>query len=125
MQSLFSRDKLFYQNGNTVFKEVTGMVARHINFQIDRNMLDHRNIKRYWLHQANLKMNQKIIQMITGRKEFGSDMCPQILSEFGNTSSSGSVITFIKHNDINVGEYGILCSFGAGYSIGSVLLQRI
>jgi beta-ketodecanoyl-[acyl-carrier-protein] synthase len=42
-----------------------------------------------------------------------------------NTSSAGSVIAFHKHHDdFEPGERGVLCSFGAGYSIGSVILER-
>ena len=49
-----------------------------------------------------------------------------ILDEFANTSSAGSVIAFHRHHeDLAPGDLGVLCSFGAGYSIGSLLLERI
>jgi beta-ketodecanoyl-[acyl-carrier-protein] synthase len=35
------------------------------------------------------------------------------------------VIAFHKHNaDLVAGDLAVLCSFGAGYSIGSIVLRR-
>lgn len=49
-----------------------------------------------------------------------------ILSEYANTSSAGSVIAFHKHHDdMPKDAIGVLCSFGAGYSIGSVVMKRL
>ena len=51
---------------------------------------------------------------------------PSVLSEYANTSSCGSIITFHKHRDgINAGDIGVVCSFGAGYSIGCVVVKKI
>ena len=37
----------------------------------------------------------------------------------------GSVIAFHRHrDDLVTGDLGVLCSFGAGYSVGSVILRR-
>jgi beta-ketodecanoyl-[acyl-carrier-protein] synthase len=48
-----------------------------------------------------------------------------ILNEFGNTASAGSIISFHRHHeDFKAGEFGMICSFGAGYSIGSVVVRR-
>jgi beta-ketodecanoyl-[acyl-carrier-protein] synthase len=48
-----------------------------------------------------------------------------ILDEFANTSSAGSIIAFHKANDDFVpGEKGLICSFGAGYSAGTVFVER-
>jgi beta-ketodecanoyl-[acyl-carrier-protein] synthase len=36
------------------------------------------------------------------------------------------VIAFHKHHDDFVrGDVGVLCAFGAGYSVGSVVLRRL
>ena len=51
---------------------------------------------------------------------------PTILDEYANTSSAGSIIAFKKYNeDFLPGDLGVLSSFGAGYSIGSIVLKRI
>jgi beta-ketodecanoyl-[acyl-carrier-protein] synthase len=51
---------------------------------------------------------------------------PNILAEYANTSSAGSVIAFHKYSeDMKAGDTGLLCSFGAGYSAGSVILKKL
>jgi len=82
------RDKLFKQNGRKVFKEVVPMVAEQINNQLANNNLTGDSLKRMWLHQANLSMNQLISKKVMGR-EVSEDESPVILDEFANTSSAG------------------------------------
>jgi beta-ketodecanoyl-[acyl-carrier-protein] synthase len=118
-------DKLFVQNGRKVFKEVCPMVAQQIVEHLESLELSGDQLKRMWLHQANLSMNQLISKRVLGRNA-SADEAPTILDEYANTSSAGSVIAFHKHSDDFVpGDIGVLCSFGAGYSIGSVVLERI
>ena len=46
-------------------------------------------------------------------------MVPIILDEFANTSSAGVIIALHRSADqVNDGEYGVLCSFGAGLFCG-------
>jgi len=117
-------DKLFKQNGRKVFKEVCPMVAELITQHLASLDLDSEQIKRMWLHQANLSMNQLISKRVLGREASPED-APTILDEYANTSSAGSVIAFHKHRaDFQPGDVGVLCSFGAGYSIGSVILRK-
>jgi beta-ketodecanoyl-[acyl-carrier-protein] synthase len=48
-----------------------------------------------------------------------------ILDSYANTSSAGSVIALHKYqDDLPAGSVGVLSSFGAGYSIGSVILRK-
>jgi beta-ketodecanoyl-[acyl-carrier-protein] synthase len=69
-------------------------------------------------------MNRLIAKTVLGR-EAEPEEAPVILDEFANTSSAGSVIAFHKHREgLAVGDLGVLCSFGAGYSVGSVLLRK-
>jgi beta-ketodecanoyl-[acyl-carrier-protein] synthase len=118
------RDKLFVQEGRKVFKEVCPAVATLIGEQLDALQIAPSDLKRLWLHQANLNMNVLIALKVLGR-EATAEEAPVILDEYANTSSAGSVIAFHRyHDDFESGELGVLCSFGAGYSIGSVLLQR-
>ena len=117
-------DKLFRQNGRKVFKEVCPMVASLITEHIGSIGLDSSQLKRMWLHQANLSMNQLIGKRVLGR-EASAEEAPTILDEYANTSSAGSVIAFHKHRaDFSSGDIGVLCSFGAGYSIGSIILRK-
>jgi beta-ketodecanoyl-[acyl-carrier-protein] synthase len=117
-------DKLFRQNGRKVFKEVCPMVAELILEHLASLGLESAGLKRMWLHQANLNMNQLIGRRVLGR-DASPEEAPTILDEYANTSSAGSVIAFHKyHEDFQSGDIGVLCSFGAGYSIGSVILRR-
>lgn len=118
------RDKLFMQEGRKVFKEVCPMVAKHIAAHLDSLNLTPAGIKRFWLHQANLNMNQLIARKLLGRDP-SHEEAPVILDRYGNTASAGSVIAFHLYNDdLAAGDLGVMSSFGAGYSIGSVILRK-
>jgi beta-ketodecanoyl-[acyl-carrier-protein] synthase len=117
-------DKLFVQEGRKVFKEVSPMVANMIVEHLSENGFAPEGIKRLWLHQANLNMNQLIAKKVLGRPAESLE-APVILDEYANTSSAGSIIAFHKHrDDLNVGDTGVICSFGAGYSVGSVIVKK-
>ncbi len=119
-----ARDKTFMQEGRKVFKEVVPMAAAHIEAHLQTLGFEPTAVRRYWLHQANLGMNQLVLKKLVGR-EVGDDIAPIILSEYANTASAGSIIAFHKHHaDLATGSLGVICSFGAGYSIGSVVLKR-
>jgi beta-ketodecanoyl-[acyl-carrier-protein] synthase len=120
-----STDKLFVQEGRKVFKEVCPAVATQISDQLETLGIAPSQLKRLWLHQANLSMNQLISRRVLGR-DATPEEAPTILDEYANTSSAGSIIAFHKHRkDLMQGDLGVLCSFGAGYSIGSVILQKM
>ena len=100
------------------------MAAEHMNQHLATHGLSATDVRRFWLHQANLGMNQLIARKLLGRDATPDD-APVILDEFANTASAGSIIAFHRHHDdIKPGEVGVICSFGAGYSIGSVLVRR-
>ncbi len=118
------QELVFRQNGQMVFREVCPMVAGHITDHLTQLGLAAGDVRRFWLHQANLKMNQLIAKGVLGRLPT-DDEAPVILDEFANTSSAGSVIAFHRHrDDLEAGDLGVLCSFGAGYSVGSVVVRR-
>jgi beta-ketodecanoyl-[acyl-carrier-protein] synthase len=118
------QELVFRQNGQMVFREVCPMVAEHIAGHLAQLDLAAADVRRFWLHQANLKMNQLIAKGVLGRLPT-DDEAPVILDEFANTSSAGSVIAFHRHrDDLATGDVGVLCSFGAGYSVGSVVVRR-
>lgn len=118
-------DKLFVQEGRRVFKEVCPAVAEQISSQLAPMGIAPDDLKRIWLHQANRNMNDLIARKVFGRDP-SPEESPTILDEYANTSSAGSIIAFHKHNaDLASGDVAILCSFGAGYSIGSIVLRRL
>ena len=118
-------DKLFVQEGRKVFKEVVPMVSELIVTHLADNGVAPESLRRLWLHQANLNMNQLIARRVLGRDPSAQE-APNVLAEYANTSSAGSIITFHKFSDdLKHGDMGLLCSFGAGYSVGSVILKKL
>jgi len=120
----FGAQNLFHQNGRKVFKEVCPMAADHLQQQIAAVGLGVEDVQRWWLHQANLNMNQLIVRRLLGR-DASAEEAPIVLDRFANTASAGSIIAFcLHHEDLKPGAHGVICSFGAGYSIGSLVLRK-
>jgi beta-ketodecanoyl-[acyl-carrier-protein] synthase len=118
------RDMQLMQNGRKVFKEVLPMVSAHILAQLSDEGWGADSLKRLWLHQANKTMNDFIGKKVLGRTPEEGEQ-PNILQDYANTSSAGSIIAFSKYSDdMQPGDRGVICSFGAGYSVGSVLVER-
>lgn len=117
-------DKLFIQEGRKVFKEVVPMVSELIESHLADVGVAADDVKRFWLHQANLAMNEFIARKVLGR-DATREEAPVVLDEYANTSSAGSIIAFHKHKeDFDAGDIGVICGFGAGYSVGSVIVRK-
>ncbi|MCX7588918.1 beta-ketoacyl-ACP synthase III, partial [Phenylobacterium sp. 58.2.17] len=117
-------DKLFVQEGRKVFREVVPMVSEMIVAHAGDLGIDPTGLKRMWLHQANINMNELIGKRVLGREPAPGENVI-ILDEYANTSSAGSIIAFHKANeDFQSGETGLICSFGAGYSAGTVFVRK-
>ena len=120
----FGPDKLFHQNGRRVFKEVCPMAERHLRDQVQSLNLTIPDIKRWWIHQANINMNNMITQRLLGRPATFEE-APVVLDRYANTASAGSIIAFhLHHQDLAAGDLAVICSFGAGYSIGSLVVRK-
>lgn len=118
-------DRYFVQEGRKVYKEVCPMVAEMILDDMSRFGLTPDEMKRLWLHQANINMNMLVAKKVFGR-EFDESEAPVILDEFANTAGAGSLVAFHRHNDdFAAGEKGLICSFGAGYSAGTVFVEKL
>jgi beta-ketodecanoyl-[acyl-carrier-protein] synthase len=121
---VFSADNLFHQNGRGVFKEVCPMAAKHIEDHLSEVGYTPQDLSRWWLHQANINMNLLISKRLLGR-DATLEEAPIVLDEYANTASAGSIIAFTKYNkDLAPGSIGVICSFGAGYSIGSLVIKK-
>jgi beta-ketodecanoyl-[acyl-carrier-protein] synthase len=123
-ETIGTPDKLFVQEGRKVFKEVVPMVAAMIVDHANDLGIDPANLRRLWLHQANSGMNRLIAQRVLGH-EASEDESPTVLDTYGNTSSAGSIIAFHLHSaDLAAGDTALICSFGAGYSAGTVFIRK-
>ncbi|WP_323842819.1 beta-ketoacyl-ACP synthase III [Moraxella sp. Pampa] len=118
-------DKLFLQEGRKVFREVCPKVSEIISTHLKENDIGTDKIKRMWLHQANINMIDLILRSVMG-KDADKAIAPIAITEYGNTSSASPVIAFHEHQDgVQAGDLGVICSFGAGYSIGSVIVKKV
>jgi beta-ketodecanoyl-[acyl-carrier-protein] synthase len=118
-------DKLFHQQGRRVFKDVVPLASKFIGDHLEAHGLSPDRVQRFWLHQANQNMNELVAKRLLGRDATRVE-APIILGEYGNTASAGSLIAFALHSDdLPAGAIGVMASFGAGYSLGSLLVRRI
>ena len=119
-----NEDLLFHQNGRGVFKDVCPLVASLISEQLEKNNISPNEISKFWLHQANGKMIRLITSKILGTDDFDENITPMPITEFGNLASVGSLFAFNLNNDLTKGQKGVICSFGAGYSICSIIVEK-
>ena len=78
------------------------------------------NIKFCFLHQANKMIQDSIEKQLNNKKI----IFPTSLKKFGNTSSASIPVT-ICHNYYNqkLNNYSLLCGFGVGLSISTVIVN--
>jgi beta-ketodecanoyl-[acyl-carrier-protein] synthase len=119
------RDMQFRQEGRKVFKQVVPMVADLMLSHLAEEKIAPEQLSRLWLHQANKAMNDLIGAKVLGREPSRAEQ-PNVLQDYANTSSAGSIIAFSKFSDdLAPGSIGVICSFGAGYSAGSVIVRKV
>lgn len=125
LERFFEHDQFFNQFGRKVYKELLPMIRDFVKGQLEASEVEISKVRRMWLHQANLNMNKYVARELLGHEPSFLES-PVILDEFANTASAGSIIAFHKYqDDFASGDIGILCSFGAGYSIGSFILEKV
>lgn len=118
------RDMQFMQNGRQVFRQVVPIVSDMVIDHCRDEGIDPQKLDRMWLHQANKSMNDLIGRKVLGRVPEPEEQ-PNILQDYANTSSAGSIIAFAQNSDdLPDGAIGIICSFGAGYSVGNVIVRK-
>ena len=124
-ESMLDSDKMFVQQGRKVFKEVLPMVSQLITEQMAEANVEAKDLKRLFLHQANINMNNFVAKKVLGRDPIGNE-APIILDKFANTASAGSIIAFhLNHQDMISGDKALICSFGAGYSAGCLVIEHL
>lgn len=118
-------EQRFSQNGRVVFKELLPKVIAHVESHLEDNGKSVEDFKRMWLHQANINMNLFATRKILGH-EPSQDEAPTILDSYANTAGAGCMIAFNQHKqDFQSGDLGLICSFGASYSIGSFIVEKL
>ena len=116
----------FSQQGRKVFKELLPIVSNVILSHLDEMQVAQNELKRLWLHQANINMNIYAAKKILNKTDVPDHQAPLVLDDYANTASAGSIIAFHKYkSDFQTGDKGILCAFGAGYSVGCIGLEKL
>jgi beta-ketodecanoyl-[acyl-carrier-protein] synthase len=117
-------DKLFHQAGRKVFEEVSPIASELMRQHLADEGIQAEDVKKFWLHQANINMNKMVVKYLLDTS-IDDDRVPNILDTYGNTASAGSIIAFhCHHANLKKGDIGVICSFGAGYSVGSLILRK-
>jgi beta-ketodecanoyl-[acyl-carrier-protein] synthase len=114
----------FRQNGTKVVRDVVPFASKHISDHLAKLAISPQQVSRAWLHQANANLNRLVYERVFG-EPLDERRAPNILRDFGNLASAGSIVAFSQfHDDLAKDSIGIICSFGAGYSVGSIILRR-
>lgn len=119
-----NEELLFHQNGRGVFRDVCPLVASLISDQLEKNNIKPEEVSKFWLHQANGKMIRLITSKILNTDNFDESITPMPITEFGNLASVGSLFAFNLNNNLIQGQKGVICSFGAGYSVCSIIVEK-
>lgn len=118
-------NKLFHQQGRRVFKDIVTWVPTLLGEHLAAQGLGSEAVERYWLHQANAQMSASILRRLLGRDPEPAK-APSVLGDYGNTAAAGVLIAFDHHHaDLPPGALGVLCSFGAGYTVSGQVLRRL
>ena len=86
-----------------------------------------------FIHQANEKMDEAILANVFklyGEKDIPEGIMPMSIRKLGN-SSTATVPTLIdlvlkgkmEGQEVNQGDYSIICSVGAGMNINSIVYK--
>lgn len=118
-------DNLFKQNGKNVREEVVPITVAHIKNHLNKKNISTFELKKLWLHQANIHMNKKIAEGVLGKEVNMEKNVPTTIGKYANNAAAGVVISFTESKkNMQAGELAMFCAFGAGYSLGSVLVKK-
>jgi 3-oxoacyl-[acyl-carrier-protein] synthase III len=88
------------QVGNKVFKDVTVAGHRFIVDFLRDHELTPEGVRRFWLHQANARMNAMILKLSFGH-EVDHDRAPMVLDRLGNTAAAGAIIALSENHAVD------------------------
>ncbi|CAH1856660.1 beta-ketoacyl-ACP synthase III [Convivina intestini] len=111
----------FAQEGRLVYQEVTGLIPEHIKSFLQKDNLKPDDVDYYIVHQANLRIIEKIAESL--QQPIEKFICN--VQQYGNSSSAGIAMAFDQLNQREdlTGKKVLLTGFGAGFTYGSLLLN--
>lgn len=128
--------------GNDLFIKMTGhklyiyaitTVPGVVKDSIEKAGIGLSDVKKVFIHQANEKMDEAILAGVFkafGEKEIPEGIMPMSIRKLGN-SSTATVPTLLdlvlkgkmEGQEVNEGDYTVLCSVGAGMNINSIVYK--
>jgi len=130
----YEGDELFIKMaGHKLYIYAINTVPGVVKESIEKAGLDLSDIKKVFIHQANEKMDEAILSGIFKlyrEKHIPEGIMPMSIRRLGN-SSTGTVPTLLdlvlkgkmEGQEVNPGDYVILCSVGAGMNINSIVYK--
>lgn len=130
----FESDELFIKmSGHKLYVYAITTVPGVVKDSIDKAGLELGDIKKVFIHQANEKMDEAILAgvfKLYNEKEIPEGIMPMSIRKLGN-SSTATVPTLLdlvmkgkmEGQEVNEGDYTILCSVGAGMNINSIVYK--
>ena len=130
----FEGDELFIKMaGHKLYIYAITTVPGVVKDSIEKAGIDLKDIKKVFIHQANEKMDEAILSgvfKLFNEKEIPEGIMPMSIRKLGN-SSTATVPTLLdlvlkgkmEGQEVNEGDYTVLCSVGAGMNINSIIYK--
>jgi 3-oxoacyl-[acyl-carrier-protein] synthase-3 len=119
--------------GHKLYVYAITTVPGVVKDSIEKAGLKLSDIKKIFIHQANEKMDEAILAgvfKLYGEKEIPEGIMPMSIRKLGN-SSTATVPTLMdlvlkgkmEGQEVNKGDYTVICSVGAGMNINSIVYK--
>lgn len=116
--------------GRKVYEYAIKHVPLAMKECLDKSGLQVTDVKKFFLHQANEKMDEgfiKVLYKLYGLKEVPSDIMPMSIHKFGNSSVATipTLYDLVKHeqlgaHELEPGDIVMFASVGAGMNINAI-----
>jgi 3-oxoacyl-[acyl-carrier-protein] synthase-3 len=108
--------------GRHVYKHAVKRMPEAVNEALAANKIDSDDIDLFLFHQANLRINEAVMQQIQQpmTKSYNN------IDRYGNCSSASIPICLdecVRSNRIKKGDLICMSSFGAGFTWGSAIMR--
>ena len=127
------RVRYIKMEGRKVYEYALNEVPKAMKACLDASGFDISDVKKFFIHQANEKMDEAIIKRLYklyNNRDFSLDVMPMNIKELGN--SSVATIPTLYHQVINGEKYGhqvrendliMFASVGAGMNINAIVYR--
>ncbi len=122
-QEIFDQGMHFpYMNGKVVFVHAVKRMSETVRTVLDKAKMTSKEIDLFLFHQANLRINQKVGEML----ELDDAQVHNTVQKFGNTTAATIPLGFkdaMEAGKIKRGDKLIFAAFGSGFTWGSVIIE--